>query len=97
MIYRSVKTEQDCIGLQEDLAQLEKWEDSWCMSFNPDKCSIISITRKKNKLEHRYNLHDQVLKRVDSATYLGVELASDLTWAKRGRHVIPKARNSEGP
>ena len=49
VIYRSVKAEEDCISLQEDLAKLQHWENTWCMSFNLDKCSTISITRKKNR------------------------------------------------
>jgi ribonuclease P/MRP protein subunit RPP40 len=91
VIYRSVKAEEDCISLQEDLAKLEQWENTWCMSFNPDKCSTISITRKKKRLDHSYTLHNQVLKKVDSATYLGVELASDLTWAKHINKTAMKA------
>ena len=57
------------------------WEDHWCMSFNASKCSSISITRKTNKIVHNYTLHNQVLDRVSCATYLGVELSSNLTWA----------------
>ena len=33
---------------------LEKWEERWSMSFNPDKCNSISITRKINKISHNY-------------------------------------------
>ena len=90
VIYRNVKSEQDCVALQQDLAQLELWEDSWCMSFNADKCSKIAIARKKN-LNFPYTLHHQVLERVDSATYLGVELSNDLT---RARHINKTAKKA---
>ena len=91
VIYRNVKSKQNCVALQHDLAQLELWEDSWCMSFNADKCSTIAIARKKKKLNFPYTLHHQVLERVDSATYLGVELSNDLTWARHINKTAMKA------
>jgi ribonuclease P/MRP protein subunit RPP40 len=91
VIYRTVKSDEDCRSLQLDLAQLEKWEKEWCMQFNADKCSTITITRKRNKLDFRYILHNQELEQVDSATYLGVELQSDLTWSKHINKTTMKA------
>ena len=43
-------------------------------------CNSINITRKHKKIIHSYSLHNQTLDNVQSTTYLGVELASDLTW-----------------
>ena len=61
------------------------------MSFNADKCSTIAIGRKKNKIKYPYTLHHQVLERVDSATYLGVELSADLSWARHMNKTTAKA------
>jgi hypothetical protein len=61
------------------------------MSFNASKCSAIPITRKHNKISYDYKLHDTTLERVDSATYLGVELASDLTWSTHINKTVAKA------
>ena len=96
MVYRNVRSDEDCAALQRDLTQLEQWEDSWCMSFNAEKCSTIAISRKRNKLTHPYTLHNHVLERVDSATYLGVELSSDLTWAKTINKMTAKANKQLG-
>ena len=79
VLYRKVETNSDCHALQEDLRSLEEWERQWCMSFKAAKCSSIAITRKPKKVLHQYFLHNQILERVDSATYLGVELSSNLT------------------
>ena len=81
VLYRQVKSESDCELLQDDLQNLEKWEQKWSMSFNPSKCNSINITRKHKKITHSYSLHNQTLDNVKSTTYLGVELASDLTWS----------------
>ena len=43
--------------LQEDLQTLEKWEADWLMTFHPDKCSVIRITRKKTIHRYPYTLH----------------------------------------
>ena len=96
VVYRSVKSDEDCEALQSDLAHLEEWERKWCMHFNPDKCNTISITRKKKRINFQYTLHGQNLKRVDSATYLGVELQSDLTWSKHINKTAMKANRQLG-
>ena len=91
VLYRKVETNADCHALQEDLRSLEEWERQWCMSFNAAKCSSIAITRKQKKVLHQYSLHNQILERVDSATYLGVELSSNLTWANHINKTCHKA------
>jgi hypothetical protein len=49
----------------------------------PPYHSTITIGRKRNKLAYPYALHNHVLHMwIVSATYLRVELALDLTWAK---------------
>jgi hypothetical protein len=37
MIYRQIKSQSDCLKLQEDLEAAMKWEQAWLMSFHPDK------------------------------------------------------------
>ena len=91
MLYRKVQTNADCHALQEDLRSLEEWERQWCMSFIAAKCSSIAITRKQKKVRHQYSLHNQILELVDSATYLGVELSSNLTWANHINKTYHKA------
>jgi hypothetical protein len=47
MIYREIKTEKDGEALQDDLENLELWEKDWSMSFNPDKCTTLRVTRSR--------------------------------------------------
>jgi hypothetical protein len=49
------------------------------MSFNPDKCEIIHISRKQKPIIFQYTLHNQVLKSTSKAKYLGVTITNDLT------------------
>lgn len=91
VLYRPVCSTDDCSALQQDLHKLEEWEATWCMKFNADKCNCITITRKKKKLSYNYQLHNLTLERVNSATYLGVELSSDLTWSHHINKTCAKA------
>jgi hypothetical protein len=38
IVYLTISALTDCHTLQSDLHKLEKWEEEWLMSFNPDKC-----------------------------------------------------------
>jgi hypothetical protein len=48
IIYRPIKTQSDCIKLQEDLESAVKWEQDWLMAFHPDKCNILRVTTNKS-------------------------------------------------
>jgi hypothetical protein len=41
LLYHVVNSNADQLQLQEDLHQLEKWEKTWQMSFNADKCFTL--------------------------------------------------------
>ena len=45
LIYQSVNSQIDQSELQADIAALAKWADTWCMSFNATKCSIMSFNQ----------------------------------------------------
>ena len=78
VIYLTVKSESDCQQLQDDLRSLEKWESNWCMEFNPSKCNIIRVTRRRTPFKFQYKLHVKMLETVDTTKYLGINLSHDL-------------------
>ena len=80
MISRTIRNETDTTLLQKDLNSLQKWENTWKMEFNPDKCEAISVTNKRNPIKTSYNIHDKTLKHVKSAKYLAVTIDNKLTW-----------------
>jgi hypothetical protein len=63
--------------LQSDLDKLEKWETSWLTAFHPEKCNVLTITKKRNPIKFKYTLHGHSLEHVTSAKYLGCTITSD--------------------
>ena len=64
------------------------------MKFNPDKCSVLTITRKRNVVHSSYTMLGKTLQHCDHHPYLGVELASDMSWGHHIKGVTAKAHMS---
>ena len=94
IVYLTIKGQTDANRLQEDLLRLEGWERDWAMEFNPDKCEVLRITRKKNPTIFNYTLHGKILKSADTAKYLGVTISKDLNWTHHINNTTSKAKNS---
>jgi phage-related holin len=50
------------------------------MSFNPDKCEVLRITNKRNKIMANYYIHGKQLQIVDNAKYLGLTISKNLSF-----------------
>ncbi len=96
IVYRNITNADDASLLQRDLCALQIWEKKWGMSFNPSKCNTIHITRKKKPTITIYNLKDEPLEAVKVASYLGVQIADDLTWHNHIAKVCAKGNRSLG-
>ena len=46
LVYRDIRTIEDQIQLQRDLYALETWGTQWGISFNVDKCNIMTVARQ---------------------------------------------------
>ena len=93
-IYRAIKTEQDKQILQRDLEILHNWEVKWLMDFNPDKCFVLNITRKKYPMLNKYTLKNVTLQTVKTTTYLGIEISNDLRWSPQIEKCTQKANKT---
>ena len=66
------------------------------MEFNPGKCQVIRVTRARTPIPAQYTLHSQTLEVVPSAWYLGVDIASDLSWKPHIARITNSANKSLG-
>ena len=94
LIYKEIHSQQDPEDLQTDLDALETWERRWLMSFHPQKCQLLRITRKPSPIIAQYNIHGHVLEVADTAKYLGVTLHKHCAWSKHINQTAKKANNT---
>lgn len=66
------------------------------MQFNPSKCQVLHITKRKSIIDTKYTLHNTLLESVPSAKYLGVTISNDLTWQKHIDNICKKANQTLG-
>ena len=95
--YREIKNTEDTVKLQEDIDRLGCWARSWGMRFQPVKCNIMQITRKRiKKINASYSLEGTVLENVEKIKYLGVTITNDLKWNTHVSNICTKANRTLG-
>ena len=96
VLYRNIRNQNDQVILQNDLDTISSWAERWLMELNINKCSVLSITLKRNYIFHDYNILGATLKRVTNHDYLGVTISSDLNWLRHVTKISNKASRNLG-
>ena len=92
--YQEIKDTEDTLELQKDIDQLGCWARKWGMRFQPIKCNMMQITRKRIKKIHAsYTLEGTVRENVENIKYLGVTITNDLRFIS---NVCTKANQALG-
>ena len=95
--YREIKDEEDTMKLQRDIDRLGSWARKWGIRFQPVKCNMMQLTRKRFKKIHAsYTLEGTNLENVESIKYLGVTITSDLRLNTHVSNVCTKANRTLG-
>ena len=94
IVYLTITSDIDSVNLQDDLDKVAKWEERWKMSFYPEKCNVLTISRKKQPIMNNYTLHGHQLEHVTTAKYLGVSITSDMKWNQHISNICKKANNT---
>ena len=67
--------------LQKDIDRLGSLAKKWGMRFQPVKCNMMQLTRKRIKKTHAsYTLEGTDLENVESIKYLGVTITSEMEY-----------------
>ena len=83
--------------LQRDIDRLGSWARKWGMRFQPVKCNMMQLTRKRIKESHAsYTIEGTDLENVESIKYLGITITSDFRWNTHVSNVCTKANGILG-
>jgi len=66
------------------------------MSFHPDKCNTMHISRSKTHSKTIYSLKGHNLEEVTTARYLGLDIRSDLSWHTHIDRIVKKGNSMLG-
>ena len=95
--YREIKGTEDTVKLQEDIDRLGCWARKWGMRFQPVKCNIMQIKRKRiKKINASYYLEGAVLDNVEDIKYLGITITNNLKWNTHVSNICTKANRTLG-
>ena len=73
--YRVLDTIEDCEKLQTNINKLGEWARKWGMRFQPVKCNMMKLTRKrKHHIDYNYKLEGAKLQFLNNIKYLGVNI-----------------------
>lgn len=87
-IFASVTSIDDCIKLQNDLDNLNKWCIANKLFLNLNKCKILTFTRSHNLILHDYSISNSVLVRVDEMCDLGVTYDTKLNFNRHVHNIV---------
>ena len=95
-LFRTITTPDDCVRLQEDLTKTGDWSNKSNIKFNPTKCKLLTVTRKKCPVSCCYHLDSTGLKCVSEEKDLGVIITKDLKWDSHVNCIVNKANRTLG-
>ena len=79
------------------LDRLGCWARKWGIRFQPVKCNIMQITRKRiKKINASYNLEGTVLDNVENIKYLGITITNNLKWSTHVSNICTRANRILG-
>ena len=95
--YREIKDAVDTMKLQRDIDRLGFWAMKWSMRFQPIKCNMMQLIRKRIKKIHAsYTLNGTDFENVEIFKYFGATITSYLRWNTHVSNVCTKANRTLG-
>ena len=96
VLHKNIHDQNDQVILRNDLDTISSSAEKWLMELNINKCSVLSITLKRNSIFHDYYILDAILMPVINHDYLGVTISSDQSWLRHVTRISNKASRTLG-
>ena len=98
-IWRCIRTEVDCLILNNDIHNMTDWAEKNLMRFHPKKCKILSIASNifldflPFQRNFPYEMSGTLLDHDSSETDLGLIVNGNLKWTEHQSVILSKALN----
>ena len=79
-VYSTVKDVFDCLQLQSNLDNIQKWCIENGLALNKDKCKVMSFTRSHRSIHFAYNIKGFALEHCETIKDLGVYFVPSLNF-----------------
>jgi hypothetical protein len=66
------------------------------MEFHPEKCTVLTVSKKGSPVKWNYTLHGHILAHETSSKYLGCTISNNLNWSEHINNTTNKASRSLG-
>ena len=93
-IWRTIRSNSDCISLQNDINYLSNWAIENKMKFHPSKCKILAVSPRTSQMytsSYQYFLGNSPLNYVECEKDLGVDVTPKLCWNAHCERIYSKA------
>lgn len=90
-LFVAINNIDDCVQLQSQIVELEKWCDKNKLSMNVSKCKVCSYTRKIQQITYDYRFNNISLSRCTSTRDLGIHFDSKLSFADHIKQISSAA------
>ena len=76
---KAIVNANSVIENRDMLLDLQKWEETWLLRFNPSKCKVMHLDFNENP-NHEHNFNDVILSSVETEKDLGILVTEQLLW-----------------
>ena len=90
-ILKTINLKSDALCLQNDLSNFQESSCSVNLELNNNKCKVLRVARRHNKLTYPYKLNNTILESMNCERDLGVLTSSTLTWSQQVDYLCNKA------
>lgn len=95
-LYREIHSIRDCTLLQRDIEWLIAWCEQNSLPLNISKCTVLTISRKRETIKFEYMMGNDVLKSVSEQKDLGIIFDSKYTFERHVSYIVNKANKTLG-